>query len=438
MMISRLFILFSLLWMGQVTIAQSVTCAGAPPSRLVVGEQAQVTTDGGSNLRLSPSSVASLLTIIPTEAIIPVVDGPFCSEQYTWWQVDYGGERGWIAEGVDEVYWLAPYLIQRAQIDTVRIEIQPTLVTDIRIERLPDPPRSQFILEGYPVQSEQISPFVVIFDDNPDIVFDETIIAQREIIADGTRTVEIRIADPTQAETDISLVYHYTRLLEDNRFVDAYFPIETSDLPLPYNPPQDAEEATVYLDEYLQTTIDSLNALSDDAFTPSLTALDNLIRSLQYDAPSENSDLIGYTSDFMVFDYHPVLATTIDTTDTILTLRDYPFGEGMIHLYNSTSLESNVILNLQQTLQRQPTNPPQIPIPSLADATITSREELVYLSFVNGSGVRYLVDIDETRYYSFQGLSSDGSTVISALFMIDEDTDLTQLDNLIMSLQLVS
>lgn len=428
-----------------ITHSQTITCAGAPQSRLVVGEQAQIIADGGSNLRIRPSTDAILLDIIPANAIIPVIDGPFCSGGYAWWQVDYAGERGWVAEGLDEFYWLAPYIIQRAQIDTVRIEIQPILVNDILIERLPDPARSQFVLEGYPVTSSQIVPFVVIFDEMPaNLEIDDRTIAQRETVFEGTRTVEIRIADPTQTDTDVSLVYHYTRTLADGRFVDAYLPITAPNLPLAYDLPEDESDIETYLADYLETTTVVINSLSTGDFTPSLTNLDNLIRSLRYDSPSGMSDLLRYQHSEIAFDYHPVLVTEIIErvieTDTnpnhiALQFRDYPAGEGFIRIYDSDVVPSNVILTLQQIIQRQPANPPQIPLLS-EQGTPTSREDIIYLSFVNGNGIRYLATIDDEQFYTYQGLSADGQTIITALFMVTEDTPLNLLDNLISSLQI--
>ncbi|MEO1289057.1 MAG: SH3 domain-containing protein, partial [Chloroflexota bacterium] len=425
--------------------SQTITCAGAPQSRLVVGEQAQIIADGGSNLRVRPSTDAILLDIIPANAIIPVIDGPFCGGGYAWWQVDYAGERGWVAEGLDEFYWLAPYIIQRAQIDTVRIEIQPILVNDILIERLPDPARSQFVLEGYPIESSQIVPFVVIFDEMPaNLETDERTIVQRETVSEGIRTVEIRIADPTQTDTDVSLVYHYTRTLADGRFVDAYLPIIAPNLPLAYDLPEDETDTENYLVDYLEMTTVVINSLSDDDFTPSLTNLDNLIRSLRYDSPSEMSDLLRYQHSEIAFDYHPVLATEIIERDTAtdtspnhvaLQFRDYPAGDGFVRIYASEVVPSNVILTLQQVIQRQPSNPPQIPLLT-EQGTPTSRENIIYLSFVNGDGIRYLATIDDEQFYTYQGLSADGQTIISALFMVTEDTRLNLLDNLINSLEI--
>lgn len=34
--------------------------------------------------------------------------GPECSGGFAWWQVRYGGQIGWTAEGGDGVYWLEP------------------------------------------------------------------------------------------------------------------------------------------------------------------------------------------------------------------------------------------------------------------------------------------------------------------------------------------
>ncbi|MCB9459532.1 MAG: SH3 domain-containing protein [Anaerolineaceae bacterium] len=89
-------------------LAQSETCSGAPASRLVVGEQGNVTAGGANNLRAQPRTDAELIGQIPAGGIFIVLAGPTCADGYAWWQVDYNGLVGWTVEGQASDYWLEP------------------------------------------------------------------------------------------------------------------------------------------------------------------------------------------------------------------------------------------------------------------------------------------------------------------------------------------
>lgn len=93
----------------QATLQAS--CPRSPsPSRLRAGIVARV-TEGGlpSRLRSEPNTGAEVLASIPQLEEFAVVEGPECDEQQLrWWQVDYQGTVGWVAEGVGEEYYLEP------------------------------------------------------------------------------------------------------------------------------------------------------------------------------------------------------------------------------------------------------------------------------------------------------------------------------------------
>jgi hypothetical protein len=94
----------------QATLQAS--CPGSPsPTRLRIGIVGQV-TEGGlpSRLRSEPNTSAEVLVSIPPLEEFTVVEGPQCDEeqQLRWWQVDYQGSVGWIAEGVGDEYYLEP------------------------------------------------------------------------------------------------------------------------------------------------------------------------------------------------------------------------------------------------------------------------------------------------------------------------------------------
>jgi hypothetical protein len=94
----------------QATLEAS--CPGSPsPSRLQSGVTARV-TEGGlpSRLRSQPATGGEVLETIPQLEQFTVVAGPECDEQtqLRWWQVDYRGTVGWVAEGVADEYYVEP------------------------------------------------------------------------------------------------------------------------------------------------------------------------------------------------------------------------------------------------------------------------------------------------------------------------------------------
>jgi hypothetical protein len=408
--------------------AQENSCFGAPISRLVVGEQARVIAEGGSNLRSLPGAEATLLNVVPQNELIPVIDGPYCAESLAWWQVDYEGERGWLAEGLGEFYWLAPYIVQQAQIGSIRLESLPDIARSLQGERLGEPMRSQFVLEGFPVSSPLIIPFIVIFD--------ESSTEQRQTLAhaedretaaqflaietnqfSGIRFVELYY--PESIEQSV-LVYHFVGQSADNRFIDAYFPLFVENLPLPYN----ANE------NYLEATAELIAAATE--FQPSLESLDLLLQSLQFDAPLEESDLLQYDEGGIRFAYNPILAYAVeqafveeDLPYIRLDLQGYPLSdEASIRIYRAEDLPSSELASFEQSLNRQPANPPRLPLESERPES-----EIVYFP----SGLRY---ISKTSYHYF-GLSN-GYYILMDLPIAENYPPPTILDALAISLSVAN
>lgn len=87
-------------------------CPGSPvPSRIEVGMRAEVEPGGVANrLRAEPDAEAEIITQMPPESSFIVVGGPECDEasQLRWWQVEYGDETGWTAEGEEGEYYICP------------------------------------------------------------------------------------------------------------------------------------------------------------------------------------------------------------------------------------------------------------------------------------------------------------------------------------------
>ncbi len=105
-----LLLIFTLPTQAQ-TIAVTACPAGYLPSRLTSGIRAGVVADGlPNNLRQQPTLNAPRNGQIPPAATFSILAGPECANGYVWWQVNYGGEIGWTAEGDpdDATYWLEP------------------------------------------------------------------------------------------------------------------------------------------------------------------------------------------------------------------------------------------------------------------------------------------------------------------------------------------
>ncbi|GEM_PF-880650 len=108
----------------------SITCPGAPPARLSVGQQARVTFTNGIPLRVRATPGGDVITQIPEGTVVQVIGGPQCQGQFTWWQIQLdNGIQGWSAEGDMEDYYLEPWatLAPPPQLPTLAPPaIQPT------------------------------------------------------------------------------------------------------------------------------------------------------------------------------------------------------------------------------------------------------------------------------------------------------------------------
>lgn len=87
-------------------------CDEAPRSRLMVRERARVVVEGTRSV-LNRREAADLgsdnIDDIPRGALVFVLEGPECADDYAWFLVRYRGREGWIAEGDDENYFVETY-----------------------------------------------------------------------------------------------------------------------------------------------------------------------------------------------------------------------------------------------------------------------------------------------------------------------------------------
>lgn len=67
-------------------------------SQLRVRDIAVVNTGEFARLRQDHTTESAMLIRVPRGTKISIVSGPYCSGRYVWWQSQYGGHTGWIAE----------------------------------------------------------------------------------------------------------------------------------------------------------------------------------------------------------------------------------------------------------------------------------------------------------------------------------------------------
>ncbi len=89
-----------------------ISCPGAPPIRVEVGNLVRVTTTDGDNLRLrsSPEVANNILQRVPAGLELRIIGGPVCSDNFSYWEVKIPGtsQTGWIAEGDYSIYYVEP------------------------------------------------------------------------------------------------------------------------------------------------------------------------------------------------------------------------------------------------------------------------------------------------------------------------------------------
>lgn len=96
-------------------------CPGAPETRLKVGDSAIVTLASSDSLRVRAAPPdGEILTLIYNDYVLPVTGGPTCANGAIWWEVQLReGETGWVAEGLDNEYFIAPHSV--GQISTIEL-----------------------------------------------------------------------------------------------------------------------------------------------------------------------------------------------------------------------------------------------------------------------------------------------------------------------------
>ena len=88
------------------------SCPGTLPTRLHIGQQAEVTTSGKAwqlSLRSEPNLNAAQIHVIAAGRNLVILDGPICADGSYWWDIrSEQGFEGWSREGDSEDYWIDP------------------------------------------------------------------------------------------------------------------------------------------------------------------------------------------------------------------------------------------------------------------------------------------------------------------------------------------
>ncbi len=93
--------------MSVLAQGEEMVCPGFMPSRLEAGGRGRVLPDTILNLRDQPAIDGEQLEQITGGEVFDILAGPECDPAgIAWWQIDYGGLVGWVAEGLGDDYWL--------------------------------------------------------------------------------------------------------------------------------------------------------------------------------------------------------------------------------------------------------------------------------------------------------------------------------------------
>jgi hypothetical protein len=86
------------------------SCPGAPEQRLKVGGSAYVCTQKDRLIMRDLPGNGSEIMRLETGTRFSVIGGPNCTDDMSWWRIEYNGTTGWVSEGGDRVdpYFICP------------------------------------------------------------------------------------------------------------------------------------------------------------------------------------------------------------------------------------------------------------------------------------------------------------------------------------------
>lgn len=133
-MVQRFAPILLILWLVALSPASVVyadACPHAPLPRLRPGMAAVVVAGiDRLNLRALPALSTGVVDLLRGGEQVTVISGPSCNGNYNWWRVERGnGERGWVAEGDWEQFYVVPLRDQFAPPDPFEWSCPPRIVT---------------------------------------------------------------------------------------------------------------------------------------------------------------------------------------------------------------------------------------------------------------------------------------------------------------------
>lgn len=133
-------------------------CPGGLPVRLAAGMQGTSIASGSINVRNAPDldDANAVIGLLLPGSSFEVLSGPQCADNRTWWQIRTqtaaGLVMGWVIEGDNLEYWLAPTMVVAGQAPItvsnaaqLRMVASGAIVQGVRAARLV-PPQSDDIL----------------------------------------------------------------------------------------------------------------------------------------------------------------------------------------------------------------------------------------------------------------------------------------------------
>lgn len=466
----------------------AITCPGSRVSRLSAGIEARVTAELGINFRSRPTAAAERLAIIPDQTIVDVLEGPYCSGDFAWWRIAYSGMEGWTAESFDMTYLLEPFVPFPVDLTQIAFDIPPELTENVIYN--PDATPVIVVLEDYPVRTLTPVQIRMIELDNAELLSDELQTVRRLIdVGDpamataslhnsGIPAGQVRFIDfpggralryitVTLDATDTNptprLMYRL-RATTDEVLIAAELPLSTRDLPLSFTLPEitatltpdpaATDEPPLHpliqeaLSVYVTQTNVMLANIRAEAYTPSLTVLDEIAQSMIAEDAEAPAPVLSFQyGSSLAFNYSPLIANSISAEvvpsapngipqHVMAFFENYPIGNyrqsPAVRLYRTDefTLIARNIDRLETLLEERPTPPGAADIPALIDIPGQTRVFIArprYVNFVDGAGIRFITQYttskafvaNESIFYYFIGLTDDSEFLVTARFPIN-------------------